>query len=117
MRWPAVVTLLVGLLCTGTAGASTTTTSSATSSTTIPRPPRCSGLGAPCGSCGPAGQCLEHVDQSPPAHVCVNGGDCVQGGWDADADCPPQQGCPPLAPPDTRRAPSPPLPPRARVGA
>ena len=63
MTSPAVVTFLVILLGAGAAGASTTTTSSATSSTTIPRPPRCSGLGAPCGTCGPAGQCLEHVDQ------------------------------------------------------
>src|SRR5262249_22816737 len=97
MTLPAVVTFLVILLGAGAAGASTTTTSSATSSTTIPRPPRCSGLGAPCGSCGPAGQCLEHVDQAPPAHVCVNGGYCVQVGCGADADCPPQQVCATLA--------------------
>jgi hypothetical protein len=88
-----LVMVLLGASCTSTTASATTTTSSATSTTTLPRPPRCSGAGTPCGSCGPAGQCLDHVDQAPPAHVCVNGGYCVQVGCDADADCPPQQVC------------------------
>jgi hypothetical protein len=92
------IALLGTWVATAAARASTTTTmSSASSTTTLPRPPRCSGAGTPCGSCGPAGQCLDHVDQGPPAHVCVNGGYCVQSGCNADADCPPQQVCATLA--------------------
>jgi hypothetical protein len=91
------IALLATLVVSAVARGSTTTTNSATSTTTRPHPPRCSRPGTPCGTCGPAGQCLDHVDQAPPAHVCVNGGFCVQVGCGADADCPPHQVCATLA--------------------
>ena len=75
----------------GQPGPSTTTTTRATSTTTLQ--PGCSLLGAPCGHCGPVGQCLEHVDARPPSRVCVDGGFCVQVGCSADAQCDPQQVC------------------------
>jgi hypothetical protein len=81
------------IAATGQPKPSTTITTSATSTTTKPRPPGCSELGAPCGNCGPVGQCLEHLDARPPSRVCVNGGFCVQVGCSADAQCDPQQVC------------------------
>jgi hypothetical protein len=70
-----------------------TTTSTATSSTTAAGFPACAVPGSACGSCGPVGQCLEHVDSSPPARVCVDGGFCVQVDCSADAQCPAGQVC------------------------
>lgn len=72
---------------------SPTTTSIATSSTTAAGFPTCAVPGGACGSCGPAGQCLEHVDPRPPPRVCVNGGFCVQVECGADAQCPSGQVC------------------------
>src|SRR5262245_44596537 len=89
--------VLVMLRVDPAAGAPTTTTSGATASTTLPRPPACSDAGAPCGSCGPAGQCLEHVDPAPPKRVCVNGGFCVQVDCGGDVQCPSGQVCATLA--------------------
>jgi hypothetical protein len=77
----------------GQAGPSATTTTSATSTTTLHRAPGCSSLGDSCGNCGPAGQCLEHVDAAPPSRVCVNGGFCVQLDCSSDAQCGGQQVC------------------------
>jgi hypothetical protein len=78
---------------TGKPRPSTTTSTRATSTTTLKRAPGCSALGAPCGHCGPVGQCLEHVDARPPARVCVDGGFCVEVGCSTDAQCDPQQIC------------------------
>jgi hypothetical protein len=66
-----------------------------TSSTTAPArtAAACTTLGERCGSCGPVGQCLEHLDAHKPSRVCVNGGQCVQTGCGSDADCPPEQVC------------------------
>src|SRR5262245_4864905 len=69
-------------------------TPATTRATSTPTPqPGCSLLGAPCGHCGPVGQCLEHVDARPPSRVCVDGGFCVQVGCSADAQCDPGQVC------------------------
>jgi len=77
----------------GQAEPKATTTTSSTSSTTLHRAPGCSSPGDFCGNCGPAGQCLEHVDAAPPARVCVNGGFCVELGCSSDAQCGGQQVC------------------------
>jgi hypothetical protein len=99
-RAPSVGRILLVALLAGAASAapevvieSPTTTTAATSSTTAAGFPACSVAGGACGSCGPAGQCLEHVDSRPPARVCVDGGFCVQVECGADAQCPPGQVC------------------------
>src|SRR5262249_15505830 len=75
----------------GQPGPSTKTPTSAISTTTLQ--PGCSLLGAPCGHCGPVGQCLEHVDARRPSRVCVDGGFCVQVGCSADGQCDPGHVC------------------------
>ena len=76
-------------------GTSVTTTNSFATTTSAPSAhgPACPEAGAPCGSCGPVGQCLEHVDSAPPRRVCVNGGFCVQLECFADDQCPRGQVC------------------------
>jgi len=90
-----VLVLLVGLWLGGAAvtGAQQVPASGTTSTTTPRRSAVCATLGDPCGSCGPVGQCLEHLGARPPARVCVNGGQCVQTGCGADADCAAGQVC------------------------
>jgi hypothetical protein len=97
---PAALTVLLALRAladpTGdspSGGAAVTTTNPPTTTTAPARFPTCPEAGAPCGSCGPAGQCLEHVDPAPPRRVCVDGGFCVQVQCGADAQCPRGQVC------------------------
>jgi len=69
--WTGAVILLAFLSIAGAAWAAQDQTNGGTTSSTVPRRPSCSALGAACGECGPAGQCLEHVGSGPPLRVCV----------------------------------------------
>jgi len=87
------VLLMIVLACVFAAGVRAEEEPSSTTSTTVPQRAACPTLGAACGSCGPAGQCLEHLDSAPPRRVCVNGGFCVQLECATDAQCTPGQVC------------------------
>lgn len=87
---PAKAKLLCAPATTPTTVTTTTTTSTTSSTTPLPA---CSVPGASCGTCGPAGTCLAHVDPNPPPNVCVNGGACVEGACSGDAGCPAGQVC------------------------